>query len=556
MKVSQAVVKVIEEWNVPYIYGIPGGQTLYFTEAVKDSKKVEFIPVRQEGTAAGAADAYGRLTGKPGLCLATTGPGATNLITSIGGAFRDSSPMIAFVFQNTLAGASRGDAQESDHQQLFQSLVKKYIPIRSSDVAVYAMREAYRIATTGKPGPVVVDFYRDVIENGECEYELLKVENYAVKNTAVPSAQTLEALVNTLNSYKKIVIWSGNGVKMSHTGNKVVQLAKRLNAPIVTTFNGISSVPTSEELVLGARSRHGTKVTRAALEEADCVLVLGSSMSSVSTNRWGLKLKNIVQIDFEASQIANQYPVVMGVCAELGQTLDALNKSKKLRNSNTAQDKWTKDILKRQKAWKKNVFSKEVNDEKATPCAPVAVARKLNEVFKDDEIICCDAGNPGAWTHLFDYTEKTNYFKPVNFGNMGFSIPAGIGCSMAEPKREVITLIGDGSLGMTLGDLETVAKYSSKNHIIVVLNDHAYGNIKQEIEFKFGKNMEYGVDLKEDVHYSEVAKAFGIGTCVVEKAEDIPAAFEKAREFNGPFMIEIEFDGSYNIWPEAFCWNE
>lgn len=552
MKVNEAVVKVIEEWDVPYIYGIPGGQTLYFTDAVKDSK-VEFIQTRHEGVAAAAADAYGRLTGKPGLCLATTGPGATNLLTGLGGALRDSSPVIAFVFQNTLAGAGRGDAQEADHKLIFGSLCKKFISIKSADSAVWAMREAYRVAVTGKPGPVVVDFYRDVIEKGECEYTEQKVENYVSLNKSIPTESTMNNLVSKLNSFNKIVIWSGNGVKMTHTGDQVIKLAEKLNAPIVTTFNGISSVPTDHELVLGARSRHGTSVTKAALEEADCVLVLGSSLSSVSTNRWGLKLNNIIQIDFEPSQIGKQYPVAYGVCAELKETLIALNKRDDLRKSNSVQDEWTNDIKARFAKWKENVYKGAVNDENAIPAAPVAVARKLNEVFKKDNIICVDAGNPGCWSHLFNYTLESRYMKPVNYGNMGFCLPAVLATSMAARDKEVIGFIGDGSLGMTLGDLETLGKHA-QNAIVVVFNDKSYGNIKQEELFKFGEGHYYGVDLVP-TQYSKIAEVFGFKTKYVNSAAEIPAAFEEARKVGGPFMIEINFDGNVNIWPEAFNWN-
>ena len=553
MKVSEAVIKVIEEWDIPYVYGIPGGQTLFFTDELMRSTKTEFIQTRHEGVAAAAADAYGRLTGKPGLCLATTGPGATNLLTGIGGALRDSSPMIAFTFQNTLAGAGRGDAQEANHELIFSSLVKKYIPVRSADAAVWAVREAYRTAVTGKPGPVVVDFYRDIIEKGECDYTPLAVDQYAVLNSSGPSKETVDKLVEIINSYGKIAIWSGNGVKMTHCGSKVIELAEKLNAPIVTTFNGISSVPTENPLVLGARSRHGSVVTRAALEEADCLIVLGSSMSSVSTNRWGLKLKDIIQIDFEPSQIGKQYPVKFGVCAELRATLDALNAREDLRKSTIEQDKWTKDMQERFAKWKENVYKGPINDETACPCSPVAVVRKLNEMFKKDDIICVDAGNPGCWSHLFNFTLDNRYMKPVNYGNMGFCLPAVLACSMAEPEKDVFGIIGDGSLGMTLGDLETIGKLC-KNAIVVVFNDHAYGNIKQEELFKFGEGHYYGVCLPY-IEYSKVAEVFGFGAEVVKKAEDLPAAIKRARKYDGAYMIEIDFDGSYSIWPEAFNWN-
>ncbi|MEG1755407.1 MAG: thiamine pyrophosphate-binding protein [Clostridia bacterium] len=550
MKSAEAAVSVLMEQQAKVVFGIPGGQTLFFTDALR-AADIRFVQTRHEGVAAGAADAYGRLTGKPGMCLATTGPGATNLLTSIGGALRDSSPLIAFVFQNTLAGAGRGDAQEADHELLFGSLVKKYIPVRHSDAVVWAMREAYRVAMTGRPGPVVVDFYRDVIEKGECDYTPQTVESYCAKmEFAAPESQ-IDALVTKLSSFEKIAIWSGNGVKMSHCGEKVLALAEKLNAPVVTTFNGIGSVSAEDSHVFGARTRHGTKLTKTILEEADCVLVLGSSMSSVSTNRWGLKLNNCIQVDFAPEQIGKQYPVAMSVLGELHLVLDALNEKLSARLAGKA---WLADLQSQYAAWKKNVFSGPVNDETVSPVAPVALMRKLNECFYKDSIICVDAGNPGAWSHLFCLTDKNRYFKPVNYGNMGFSISAGIGCSIAEPERDIMCFIGDGSLGMTLGDLETVARFT-KHVTIIVFNDHAYGNIKQEELFKFGEGHYFGVDLYQNADYVGVAKALGLGGEKVISADGIVDAVKRARSHDGSYLINVEFDGSYSIWPEAFLWH-
>ena len=166
---GELVVKIMEEFGAKAVFGVPGGQTLYVTDPMQDTD-IRFIHTRHENGAACAADGWGRMTGEPGICLATTGPGATNLITGIGGAFRDSSPMIALVFQNKLPDAGKGDAQESDHELLFGSICKKYIPVRDVSTVQWAMREAYRTAKTGRPGPVVVDLYRDVIEEQKAEY--------------------------------------------------------------------------------------------------------------------------------------------------------------------------------------------------------------------------------------------------------------------------------------------------------------------------------------------------------------------------------------------------
>ena len=209
---GELVVKIMEEFGAKAVFGVPGGQTLYVTDPMQDTD-IRFIHTRHENGAACAADGWGRMTGEPGICLATTGPGATNLITGIGGAFRDSSPMIALVFQNKLPDAGKGDAQESDHELLFGSICKKYIPVRDVSTVQWAMREAYRTAKTGRPGPVVVDLYRDVIEEQKAEYIPESPENYCVLPECVAADESVEAAKEQL--FKKQQKGMPDGLEMA-----------------------------------------------------------------------------------------------------------------------------------------------------------------------------------------------------------------------------------------------------------------------------------------------------------------------------------------------------
>ncbi len=548
--VAQAAAEVMKEQNTKVVFGIPGGQTLFLNNALLDAD-IQFVATRHEGAAGHAADGWGRLTGTPGFCLATTGPGATNLLTPIGGALRDSSPMIALIFQNRLADVGRGDAQEANHEAIFTSLVKEYIPVRHPDAAVWAMREAYRVAMSGRPGPVVVDFYRDVLEEGVCEYEYKDPKSYCFQPIVPPNQENLTKAADFLAKTAKVCILCGNGVKLSHASDKVLKLAEKLNAPMVTTFNGIGSVPTTHPLVYGARTRHGSAFTKSILESADSVLVLGSSMSAVGTNRWGLKLNNIIQVDFDSKNIGRHYPVECGIVGDIGLTIDALLNTlpSASEENKKISSEWVTGIDKDFDAWKKKVYSGSINDSKAVPAPPVAVMRELSELLKEDEIVCIDAGNPGAWSHLLTLKEKVSYMKPVNYGNMAFAVPAGMASSLAEPGREVISILGDGSMGMCLGELESVARSGSKQ-IVIVLNDGAYGNIRQEENFKFGPRYT-GVDLTQ-LDFAEIAGNAGMGGETIQKAEDLKAAIERAREHKGNYLINILFDGSYSVWPEAF----
>ncbi len=543
---GQLVVKVMEEFGAKVVFGVPGGQTLYVTDPIQDVPGMRFVHTRHENGAATAADGWGRLTGEPGICLATTGPGATNLITGLGGALRDSSPVIALVFQNRLADAGRGDAQESDHELLFGSICKKYIPVRDISVLPWAMREAYRTAKTGRPGPVVVDLYRDVIENQKAPYVPADPAGYCVRPDSVASDEAIEAAARVIRASKKPMLWIGNGVKLSHAADEVTRLSKQLCAPIVCTYNAMCAVDESFENFLGARSRHGTQVTQACIEEADCVILVGSSLTAISTNRWSIAPKNVVQFDILPEQIGRQYPVAAGV---VGDAKASLQKLLAALEGFAGTPEFRDEMFSRKAAWKEALLSGPIADTERTPVPPIALQRELEKSLRENTVFCVDAGNPGAWTHYTTFPKGTAYMKPVNYGNMGFALGAALGCKEASPDREVVALIGDGSLGMTLGELESIAREKLAVTVLLV-NDSAFGNIKQEELFKMGEGRYIGVEFP-DYDYLSVAKAFGFDGCIVTKASQIPAAMEAARKSSGPYMIEVKLDGSFTVWPEA-----
>ena len=545
---GQLAVKLMEEFGVKVAFGIPGGQTLSVNNAMYDST-IRFVHTRHENGAAVAADGYGRLTGEPGVCLATTGPGATNLITGLGGALRDSSPVIALVFQNKLPDAGRGDAQESDHELLFGSICKKYIPVRDISSLAWSMREAYRVAKTGRPGPVVVDFYRDVVENQKAPYIPMDPADYCYAPDCVAFPAAIQAAAAEIKKAKKPCLWVGNGVKLAHAEEEIKELSLLLAAPIVTTYNAMAAVESSFENLVGPRTRHGSEISKAALEESDCVITVGSTLTAISTNRWDLKIHNMIQFDIIPENIGRHYPAKVGVVGDAKASLRSLIDTLKA-DSYQADPSYRNDIFARNAKWAEGVFSGPIADVNATPVPPIALHMELSKCLKENSIFVVDAGNPGAWTHITDFPAGTTYMKPVNYGNMGFALGAALGCKEAAPDREVIALLGDGSLGMTLGELETISR--EKLHVIVILvNDDAYGNIKQEEKFKTGTENYIGVEFPS-IDYVRVAEALGYNGTIVRKASEIPQAMEAARASDKPFMIEVKLDGSYTVWPSCF----
>ncbi len=550
------MVECLKEEGVRYVFGIPGGQTLSLTEAIRTAPGMEFVATRHEGGAAHAADGWGRVTGTPGVCLATTGPGATNLLTGIGGAFRDSSPVIVLTCNNNRKDIGRGDAQDADHVALFHSLTKWSTFVADVRQVPEVMREAFRVALGGRPGPVHIDFARDVLEQEAVDFEPLPPERYRVEDRRPGDARLVAQATELLAGSRRPALWVGNGAKLAGASREVLQLADLLQSPVITTFNGIGAVPSTHPLVFGPRSRSGTRLTNEILTEADTVLVVGSSLSGPATSRWRLKLtSNLVQVDIDYLALGRHYPVKVGIVGDarlvLAQLVHGLSAGSgaaaAARQAREGRQAWLSEMKQRETAWEEQVYRPEF--ETAVPIKPQTLIRRLGKWLAQDAIVCVDAGNPGIWSHLLPMYEGTTYMKPVNFGNMGFALPAGIAAKLARPGREVVILIGDGSLGMVLGEIETAVR-SKTPVIIVVMNDLAYGNIKQEQWHYYGPE-NIGVDFT-DVNYADVARALGAAGERITRPETLVDALDRARRAQRPYLIDVLTDPRENVWEGPF----
>ena len=459
---GQIVVDELRAFGVRHIFGVPGGQTLAITDALIDQDDIEFVTMRHEGAAACAADAVGRLTGRPGVCLATTGPGATNLLTGVGGAFRDSSPMLVLTCNNNLRDLGRDDAQAADHIDIFRTLVKRAIYVGDAGTIQQALQEAYLVATSGCPGPVLVDFARNAVEASVDTSSLVAsgLGSLAEPMRAPAPADRVTAAAELLATSCAPVIWLGNGTIRSGGAEVALELAQRIDAPVITTFTALGAVPSSHPLAFGPRSRMGTGLSATVLEGADLLLAVGNSLNAISTSRWSLPLpERIIQVDADSDKLGRYYaPRTLGLLGDartvLGQLLHAVPSTSGQAASSARQVRLERLVAERER-WRYRLMGT------ASPPGAVAPDRLVYEVREatpDDTILVVDAGNPGVWTHLWDVRAGGEYLKPVGFGNMGFALPAAIAASQVRPGVPVVVLIGDGSLAMTMAELETVAR--------------------------------------------------------------------------------------------------
>ncbi|MFZ4451243.1 thiamine pyrophosphate-binding protein [Salibacterium aidingense] len=544
-KVAEFVAEFLSKQGVRNVYGIPGGQPLTICDAIYDRDDIDFIATRHENGAAHAADATGRLTGIPGVCLATTGPGATNLITGVGGAYRDSSPVIVITANNNRKDMLHDDAQDADHIALFESLVKWSVQISHPDHVVKILNEAFHIATNGNPGPVHLDFTRDVLsEMLEWTEPIQKKENV---NKILGDVTALKQLKDKLLSVKKPVIWAGNGVKLSKSGEQVLRLSEKLNIPVVTTFNGIGGVDMTHDHVFGPRSRSGSRLADEIFEEADLLLALGNSLNGPSTSRWNMTLPGeIYQIDIDSDMLGRHYPQTKGIWGDVDVCLAYL--LKELDNDAPNSADWLTACKEKREKWLAEYVTPFKDDDEEF-VKPQTLMQALHEVSTDDAIFSVDAGNPGIWSHLLPVKRNQAYMKPVGFGNMAFALPGAIASKKEAPGRQVLCVVGDGSLGMSLGELETAVREKT-NIIIVLMNDRSYGNIKQEQLRDFGPRY-IGVEFI-DVDFTGVVKAMGGEGERVTRVSEFKEAFVRAQKAEGIYIIDTLINPDISVWTKPF----
>lgn len=555
---GELVVQMLDSLEIQHIFGVPGGQTLGIMDALKKQNRIEFITVRHEGAAAAMADAYGRLTRRPGVCLATTGPGATNLLTGIGGALRDSSPVLVLTCNNNSADIGKDDAQNADHVALFKPLTKSSRMIANVAAIPQAIEEAYLQAILGNPGPVHIDFTRDAIETDANYYTTDSPHPLLTWVHQRPRGDVtlLKTAIRKIERAKHPLLWLGSGISRSQAGPMALKFAETLTIPIITTFNGIGTVPSQHPLVFGVQSRMGTALSSHILSESDLIIAAGNGLNAISTGRWRLDLPELIQINIDPMTLGRYYTSTtsLGIIGDAQAVFeDLLNVYGEYNRKRTpdaeavvAERKhWLTELETLKYQWW-NHGKPRGNESTGKGFAPWEIVSRVREVAPDDTLLIADAGNAGIWSYYWETRQHDSYLKPVGFGNMGFGVPAAIAAAVLNPRRPVLVLIGDGALGMTLAELETLARIGGRV-CIIVLNDAGYGNIRQEQEIKYDRRT-IGVDYS-DSDYASIAERLGVRGQRLETIESVVSTVKHVlTESSEPYLIDLKIDPSVNVW--------
>ncbi len=548
---GEILVRSLKALGAEFIFGVPGGQTLAIIEAIERVQQPRFVMAHHESAAATMADAYGRLTRRPGVCLGTTGPGATNLLTGVGGAFRDSSPVLVLTCNNFNADLERDDTQAADHTRIFEPLTKRTWLVTEPSVIGQVVQEAYINAVNGCPGPVLIDLSRTALES--------KIPTPAITDPAPllnsvrqrpqGDEQLVEKAAAALLKAEHPVLWIGNGVQLSEATADALSLAEKLHMPAMTTFNSISALPSSHPLVFGPRSRMGTALTAHVLAESDLVLAVGNSLNAVSTARWRTPMPpTIIQVDVDPATLGRYYPDrTLGIVGDANrvicQLLDAI---RSVKQPNGARKAWVRDLQTRREAFLERVRSwPRQNPSPQGTVHPIDLVLTVREESPDDSMLVVDAGNAGVWSHLWEVRKTDRYMKPVGFGNMGFGVPAAVAAKLLLRDSPVYVLVGDGSLGMTLAEIETLVR-EHLDVCVVVLNDGGYGNIRQE-QIYFYDKAGIGTDFGP-IDYAAIARACGLHSATVGSVEEFRQALRNYRATPKPTLIDVQLDREPNVW--------
>lgn len=533
---AEIVVECLKEQGVDTVFGYPGGTILNVYDALyKHSDEINHILTSHEQGAAHAADGYARATGKVGVCLATSGPGATNLVTGIATAYMDSVPMVAITCNVNLPLLGKDSFQEVDIAGVTMPITKHGYIVKDVNILADTLRKAFAIAKTGRPGPVLVDITKDVTAN-TCEYE--KVYPVPVASPCKYTQEDIQKAVELIKASKKPYIYVGGGAVISGAYKEVRELSKLLDAPVCDTLMGKGVMDGHSEYYTGMIGMHGTKTSNFGVSNCDLLIALGARFSdrvvgNASKFAQGAK---VLHIDIDAAEINKNIRCDAYVVGDLKEVLQKINKElPQMEHS-----EWMKHI----KELKENYPLKY--EEHGLSCP--YIMEEIDNVTEGKAIITTDVGQHQMWAaQYYKYSEPRTFLSSGGLGTMGYGLGACIGAKMGRPDKICINIAGDGCFRMNMNELATASRYHIPI-IQVVINNHVLGMVRQWQTLFYGKRYSQTV-LDDGVDFCMVAKGLGCEAIRVTKKEEIADAVRNAIQMNKPVLIECMIPEDDKVFP-------
>ncbi len=530
---SQIILKVLREKGIDTLFGYPGGAVIPFFDALYD--ELDYFKMYRpahEQNGVHAADGYARSTGKLGVFIATSGPGATNTITGIANAYMDSTPLLVISGQvaNTLIG--KDSFQEVDITGITLSITKHNYLVRKIENLEDVIREAIDVALSGRPGPVLVDIPKDVFVN-QYEYKGKPIEYN--DNILVPNEDKIEKAVNLINESKKPVIYAGGGIRISKNDNLLLQLAEKAGIPVANSFMGLGTIPRNNDLSLGFVGMHGFKETNMAVTNCDLLIAIGARFSDRvigNPDKFAPNAK-IIHIDIDSTEIDKNTSQCIPLIGDMKSILINLIEKvdKKDRNN-----------------WLNEIMSCKVKSDIDGQFVPENILGNINKVYNENAIVVTDVGQHQMWTGQYWKFNKSNEFiTSGGLGTMGFGFGAAIGAKVGNPDKNTIFITGDGSFRMSCEELVTISKYKIPVKIIM-LNNNALGMVRQW-QRMFSQARYSETDNYDDVNYQKLVEAYDIKGYKAESLKELNYILEETYNINESIFIECRISPECSVYP-------
>ena len=545
---AQAVIASLEAEGVDTLFGYPGGQAIKIYDALYDSKKIHHVLARHEQGATHMADGYARATGKVGVVLVTSGPGATNTVTGIATAYMDSVPLVVITGQVTRGVIGTDAFQESDIVGITMPVVKHSFLLQSTDDLTRTFREAFYIASTGRPGPVLIDIPSDLSSAEMVFHYPDKISLPSYRPTYKGNAKQVRQAVACIQESKRPLIYAGGGIVTSHACSELTELAERMQIPVVTSLMGKGAMRCSNPLNLGPVGMHGSKYANMAVTECDLLIAVGVRFSDRVTGKVDefAPHAKIIHIDIDPAEIGKIIDPAVPIVGDAKVVLGAINDRLEKTEAQPVGTEWVKTVCEWRKRWP--LYTEDFEDFPGMIAPEVVLSHLSDKLDPEASIVTTEVGQHQMWAHQNIHREHARTFlSSGGLGTMGFGFPAAIGAKIGCPEDEVVCIAGDGSFQMNSQEMATAAinKVGVK---VLIMDNRALGMVHQWQRLFYNERYSF-TELDANPDFVKLADAYGWQAARISKPEEIDGALDAMLSAEGPYLLDVQIPIDQTVYP-------